>query len=163
MFADWFEICNLPPPLTVFMVDLLEYYNIHICHLSPLGMVRARHFEYTFRAQNMIPLVEDFRRFYQMMEKLGFFSFSLRYGATMLMIAPKGLSKWKAKFFYVKAAAVTTRFHFRKLTDTISIEQLNTPELRETSLASAPASYPFQQIGKQGVADSVDVVAGKPG
>ncbi|KAF5760589.1 hypothetical protein HanXRQr2_Chr16g0755241 [Helianthus annuus] len=51
MFADWFEICNLRLPLTVFMVDLLEYYNIHISQqLSPLGMVRARHFDYTFRA-----------------------------------------------------------------------------------------------------------------
>ncbi|KAJ0805671.1 hypothetical protein HanPI659440_Chr02g0080931 [Helianthus annuus] len=70
---------------------------------------------------------------------------SLRYGATKLIIAPKGLSKWKAKFFYVKAVAVTARLHFRNVTDTISTVQLNTPELRETSLASAPASYPFQK------------------
>ncbi|KAF5763980.1 hypothetical protein HanRHA438_Chr15g0698871 [Helianthus annuus] len=51
MFADWFEICNLRLPLTVFMVDLLEYYNIHISQLSPFGMICARHFEYTFRAK----------------------------------------------------------------------------------------------------------------
>ncbi|MFS8019611.1 hypothetical protein Hanom_Chr15g01405781 [Helianthus anomalus] len=66
MFADWFVICNLWLPLMVFMVDLLEYYNIHIFQLSPLGMIRARHIEYTFRAQNVVPLVEDFRHFYQM-------------------------------------------------------------------------------------------------
>ncbi|KAM0065100.1 hypothetical protein Hdeb2414_s0003g00110851 [Helianthus debilis subsp. tardiflorus] len=66
MFVDWFDICNLHLPLTVFMVELLEYYNIHVSHLSPLGMVRARHLEYTFRAKNVVPLVEDFRRFYQM-------------------------------------------------------------------------------------------------
>ncbi|KAM0055332.1 hypothetical protein Hdeb2414_s0006g00204891 [Helianthus debilis subsp. tardiflorus] len=120
MFAYWFEICNLRLPLTVFMVDLLEYYNIHNSKLSPLGMVRARHFEYIFRAQNVVPLVEDFRRFYQMTEMLGFFSFSLRYGAPKLMTAPEGLTKWKAKFFYVKAAAVTDRFHFRNVTDNIA-------------------------------------------
>ncbi|KAJ0727647.1 hypothetical protein HanLR1_Chr07g0232141 [Helianthus annuus] len=128
MFADWLEICNLWLPLTVFMVDLLEYYNIHISQLSPLGMVRVRHFEYTFCAQNVVPLVEDFRRFYQMTETLGFFSFSLRYGAPKLVVAPKGLTKWKAKFCDVKAVAVAAMFHFRNVTDTIATEQLNTPE-----------------------------------
>ncbi|KAJ0921361.1 hypothetical protein HanPSC8_Chr05g0190561 [Helianthus annuus] len=110
------------------MMDLLEYYNIHISQLSPLGMVRARHFEYTFRAQNVVPLVEDFRRFYQMTEMMGFFSFRMRDGAPKLMNPPKGLSKWKAEFFYVKAAAVTARLHLRNVTDTIATEKLNTPE-----------------------------------
>ncbi|MFS7998636.1 hypothetical protein Hanom_Chr12g01156251 [Helianthus anomalus] len=49
MFADFFGICNLRLPLRVFMVELREYYNIHISQLSPLGMVRARHFEYCLR------------------------------------------------------------------------------------------------------------------
>ncbi|KAF5803271.1 hypothetical protein HanRHA438_Chr06g0278561 [Helianthus annuus] len=77
LFDDFFGICNLRLPLTVFMVELLEYYNIHISKLSPLGMVRARHFEYCFHSQNLEPLVEDFRLFYQMTVLLGFFfSFS---------------------------------------------------------------------------------------
>ncbi|KAJ0575789.1 hypothetical protein HanPSC8_Chr05g0193851 [Helianthus annuus] len=128
MFADWFEICNLRLPLTVFIVDLLEYYNIHTSQLSPLGMIRARHFEYTFRAQNVVPLVEDFRRFYHMTKMLGFFSFRMQDGAPELMSPPKGLTKWKTKFFYVKAAAVTAKLHFRNVTDTIATKQLSTPE-----------------------------------
>ncbi|MFS7945603.1 hypothetical protein Hanom_Chr06g00526231 [Helianthus anomalus] len=111
MFADWFEICNLRLPLTVFMAELLEYYKIHISQLSPLGMVRARNFEYTFRALSLEPLVEDFRLFYQMTEQLGFFSFLVREGATKLMSPPKGITKWKMKSFYVKAGEQTWFAH----------------------------------------------------
>ncbi|MFS8019621.1 hypothetical protein Hanom_Chr15g01405881 [Helianthus anomalus] len=64
MFANWFVICNLRLPLMVFMVDLLEYYNIHISQLSPLGMIRA---------QNVVPLVEDFRHLYRMRRCLAYF------------------------------------------------------------------------------------------
>ncbi|KAJ0736310.1 hypothetical protein HanPI659440_Chr11g0442021 [Helianthus annuus] len=84
MFADWFGICNLRLSLIMFMVELLEYYNIYISQLSPLGMVRARHFEYCFRSENIEPLVENFRRFYQMTVMLRFFSFSQRIGAPRL-------------------------------------------------------------------------------
>ncbi|MFS8035001.1 hypothetical protein Hanom_Chr17g01587851 [Helianthus anomalus] len=128
MFADWFDICNLRLPLTVFTVELLEYYKIHISQLSPLGMVRARNFEYTFRAQNVEPLVEDFRPFYQMTEQLGFFPFRARESAPKLMSPPKGITKCKTKFFYVKAVTITVRLHFRNVRDPIVTEQPNTPK-----------------------------------
>ncbi|MFS7948438.1 hypothetical protein Hanom_Chr06g00560001 [Helianthus anomalus] len=41
MFADWFGDCNLRLPLTVFVVEILEYYKIYISQLSPLGMIRV--------------------------------------------------------------------------------------------------------------------------
>ncbi|KAF5821226.1 hypothetical protein HanRHA438_Chr01g0011691 [Helianthus annuus] len=90
-------------------------------------MVRARNSEYPFRAQNVEPLVEDFRRFYQMTEQLGFFSFHVREGAPKLMSPPKGITKWKTKFFYVKAAVVTAKLQFRNVRDPIVTEQLSTP------------------------------------
>ncbi|KAM0040460.1 hypothetical protein Hdeb2414_s0012g00394131 [Helianthus debilis subsp. tardiflorus] len=129
LFADFFGICNLRLPLTVFMVELLEYYNIPISQLSPLGMVRACHFEYCFRSQNLEPLVEDFRLSYQMTVLLGLFSFSQRNGVPKIMIAPKGLTKWKAKFFYVKEAAVTCKLHFMNVTGHIAKEQLKVPKV----------------------------------
>ncbi|MFS7901001.1 hypothetical protein Hanom_Chr00s159897g01824891 [Helianthus anomalus] len=61
MFSEFFRTCNLRLPLTVFRVDLLEYYKIHISQLCPLGMVCARLFEYCFRSQNLESLMEDFR------------------------------------------------------------------------------------------------------
>ncbi|KAF5774613.1 hypothetical protein HanRHA438_Chr13g0612941 [Helianthus annuus] len=103
MFVDFFVTCNLRLPLTVFMVDSLEFYKIHTSQLSPLGMVRARHFEYCFRSKNSEPLVEGFRQFYQMHVQLGFYFFRWRDNAPKLMSSPpKGFTAWKSKFFYVK-------------------------------------------------------------
>ncbi|KAJ0680819.1 hypothetical protein HanPI659440_Chr16g0628651 [Helianthus annuus] len=128
MFADWFGDCNLRLPLTVFMVEVLENYKIHISQLSPLGMIRVRNFEYTFRALNLEPLVGDFRCYYQLTVQLGFFSFRVREGAPKLMSPPKGMTKWKTKFFYVKAAAVTTKLQFRNVTGPMETENLSTPK-----------------------------------
>ncbi|KAM0039346.1 hypothetical protein Hdeb2414_s0012g00381051 [Helianthus debilis subsp. tardiflorus] len=160
IFAVCFDICNLRLPLTVFM---LEYYKIHISQLSPLGMVHARNFEYIFRAQNVEPLVEDFRRFYHITEQLGFFCFLMRDGAPKLMSPPKGITKWKTKFFYVKAAAVIARLHFRNVRDTIVTEQLSTPKKGRTNLVLTSARYRFQEIGEQVVVDIADDVGWQTG
>ncbi|MFS7919919.1 hypothetical protein Hanom_Chr03g00218261 [Helianthus anomalus] len=82
------------------MVELLEYYKIHISQLSPLGMLT---------------------------EQLGFFSFRVREGAPKCMSPPKGITKWKTKFFYMKAVVVTTKLQFRNVRNPIVIEQLSTP------------------------------------
>ncbi|KAJ0743954.1 hypothetical protein HanPI659440_Chr10g0381891 [Helianthus annuus] len=78
MWADFFGDCNLRLPLTVFVVDVLEWYKVHISQMSPLGMIRIRNFEFTFRALGIEPTVGDFRRFYQMTVSMGFFSFRQR-------------------------------------------------------------------------------------
>ncbi|KAF5816026.1 hypothetical protein HanRHA438_Chr03g0141321 [Helianthus annuus] len=80
LFVDFFGEGNFRMPLTVFMANLLEYYKIHISQLSSLGMVRVHHFEYCFRSQEIEPTVEHFRRFYQMHDQLGFYSFIARKG-----------------------------------------------------------------------------------
>ncbi|KAM0033394.1 hypothetical protein Hdeb2414_s0016g00485681 [Helianthus debilis subsp. tardiflorus] len=50
---------------------------------------------------------------------LGFFYFCQRHGSPKLMVPPKGITKWKIKFFYIKAVAVTAKLTFRNVTDTI--------------------------------------------
>ncbi|KAJ0454591.1 hypothetical protein HanIR_Chr15g0741821 [Helianthus annuus] len=127
MWADFFGDCNLWLPLTVFVVEVLEWYKIHISQLSPFGMIRIRNFEYTFRALGMEPTVGDFRWFYQMTVSLGFFSFHQRDGSPKLMTPPKGITKCKTKFFYIKAAAVTATLTFRNVTETIISESLAVP------------------------------------
>ncbi|KAJ0734486.1 hypothetical protein HanPI659440_Chr11g0420691 [Helianthus annuus] len=58
---------------------------------------------------------------------MGFFSFHQRDGSPKLMTPPKGLTKWKTKFFYVKSAAITARLQLRNVTDTIISENINLP------------------------------------
>ncbi|MFS8001779.1 hypothetical protein Hanom_Chr13g01194381 [Helianthus anomalus] len=82
-------------------------------------MIRVRNFECTFRAFGIEPTVGDFRRFYQMTVPLGFFSFRQRDGSHKLMVPPKGMTKWKTKFFYIKVVAVAAKLTFRNVTDTV--------------------------------------------
>ncbi|KAJ0891910.1 hypothetical protein HanPSC8_Chr09g0359641 [Helianthus annuus] len=130
MWADFFGDCNLRLPLTVFVVDVLEWYKVHISQMSPIGMIRIRNFEFTFRALGIEPTVGDFRRFYQMTVSLGFFSFRQRDGSPKLMTPPKGMTMWKKKFFYVKAAAIVADMTFRNVTETIIGETIAMPSLK---------------------------------
>ncbi|MFS8016659.1 hypothetical protein Hanom_Chr15g01371191 [Helianthus anomalus] len=58
---------------------------------------------------------------------MGFFSFRQRDGSPKLMVLPKGMTKWKTKFFYIKADAVTTKLTFKNVTDTIITENISVP------------------------------------
>ena len=127
MWADFFGDCNLRLPLTVFVVDVLEWYKVHISQMSPFGMIRIRNFEFTFRALGIEPTVGDFRRFYQMTVSMGFFSFRQRDGTPKLMTPPKGMTMWKKKFFYIKAAAIVADMTFRNVTETIIAETIAVP------------------------------------
>ncbi|KAF5754768.1 hypothetical protein HanXRQr2_Chr17g0794961 [Helianthus annuus] len=130
MWADFFGDCNLRLPLTVFVVEVLEWYKVHISQLSPFGMIRIRKFEFTFRALGIEPTVGDFRRFYQMTVSLGFFSFRQREGSPKLMTPPKGMTMWKKKFFYIKAATIVAKMTFRNVTETIIAETIAVPSLK---------------------------------
>ncbi|KAJ0693237.1 hypothetical protein HanPI659440_Chr15g0594911 [Helianthus annuus] len=90
-------------------------------------MVRVRNFEYTFRALGIEPIVGDFWWFYQLSVSIGFFLFRQRDHTPKLMIPPKGMTKWKTKFFYVKAAAITAKLQFRNVTGTIITENISVP------------------------------------
>ncbi|KAJ0705027.1 hypothetical protein HanPI659440_Chr14g0569041 [Helianthus annuus] len=130
MWSDFFGDCNLRLPLTVFVVDILEWYKVHISQVSPFGMIRIRNFEFTFRALGIEPTVGDFRRFYQMTVSMGFFSFRLRDGTPKLMTPPKGMTMWKKKFFYIKSAALAVNMTFRNVTETIIAETIAMPSLK---------------------------------
>ncbi|KAJ0539541.1 hypothetical protein HanHA300_Chr08g0287541 [Helianthus annuus] len=127
MFADFFGDCNLRLPLTVFVAEILEYYKLHISHLGPLGMIPVRNFEYTFRALGIEPIIGDFQRFYQLSMSMGFFSFRQQDHTPKLMIPLKGMTKWKTKFLYVKAAAIIAKLQFRNVTRTIITENISVP------------------------------------
>ncbi|XP_035840286.1 uncharacterized protein LOC118487501 [Helianthus annuus] len=130
MWADFFGDCNLRLPLTVFVVEVLEWYKVHISQLSPFGMIRIRNFESTFRALSIEPTVGDFRQFYQMTVSLGFFSFCQRDGSPKLMTPPKGMTKWKMKFFYIKAAAIVANMTFQNVIDMIISETIAVPSMK---------------------------------
>ncbi|KAJ0558163.1 hypothetical protein HanIR_Chr07g0333291 [Helianthus annuus] len=90
-------------------------------------MIRVRHFEYTFLALGLEITVENFRRFYQLMVNTEFFSYGQRHGSPKLMTPPKGITKWKTKFFNIKAAAVVANMTMRNVNETIPAEDIALP------------------------------------
>ncbi|MFS8008627.1 hypothetical protein Hanom_Chr14g01275001 [Helianthus anomalus] len=82
-----------------------------------------------FRAFGIEPIVGDFRRFYQLTVSMSFYSFRQRDGTTKLMVPPKGMTKWKTKFFYIKAVAITAKLQFRNVTDQIITENISVPRV----------------------------------
>ncbi|KAJ0940074.1 hypothetical protein HanRHA438_Chr02g0079171 [Helianthus annuus] len=90
-------------------------------------MIRVRNFEYTFRALGIEPIVGDFRRFYQLSVSMGFYSFRQRDHTPKLMVPPKGMTKWKTKFFYIKVAAITAKLQLINVTDPIITENISVP------------------------------------
>ncbi|KAJ0565624.1 hypothetical protein HanIR_Chr06g0264671 [Helianthus annuus] len=104
MWADFFGDCNLRLPLTVFVVEVLEWYK------------RA------YRWRFPMVLSND--------GVLGFFSFRQREGSPKLMTPPKGMTKWKMKFFYIKAATIVANMTFRNVTETIISETIAVPSMK---------------------------------
>ncbi|MFS7963163.1 hypothetical protein Hanom_Chr08g00734881 [Helianthus anomalus] len=54
------------------MASILHFNGFHISQMSPMGMVRVRHFEFLCRSQGLEPSVEKFRAFYQLIRNMGF-------------------------------------------------------------------------------------------
>ncbi|KAF5771477.1 hypothetical protein HanXRQr2_Chr13g0565351 [Helianthus annuus] len=96
------------------MAVILHHYAFHISQLSPMGMVRVRHFEFVCRSQGLEPTVEKFRVFYQLINNLGFFSFALWNVKKILINPPKSFNDWKMKFFFIREEVIPISMEFRQ-------------------------------------------------
>ncbi|KAF5775407.1 hypothetical protein HanXRQr2_Chr13g0611721 [Helianthus annuus] len=147
LWAEFFNDGNLRLPVTVFVAEVLEYYHLHISQLSPFGMFRIRNFEYTFRALGLDVTVENFRRFYQLTVNTGFFSVNQRYGSPKLMTPPKGLTKWKRWFFYVKACAVYANMTFWNVNVGVTSEDIALPTAKTVDWFSRLKPIELKKLG----------------
>ncbi|KAF5772065.1 hypothetical protein HanRHA438_Chr13g0583471 [Helianthus annuus] len=112
------------------MVSILHFYGFHISQVSPMGMVRVRHFEFLCRSQGQEPTVEKFRAFYQLIRNIGFYSFGNRSSAKKILLnPPKSFHDWKMKFFFFffREEVISIAMIFHEL-DTIEKEELPIPK-----------------------------------
>ncbi|KAJ0615428.1 hypothetical protein HanIR_Chr02g0073991 [Helianthus annuus] len=126
LFADFFGEGNFRLPATHFLGNILQYCSFYISQLSPMGMVRIRHFEFVCRSQGEEPPVDKFRAFYQLQVNLGFFSLALRAMKKILINPPKSFHDWKMKFFYIRAEVIPMVMQFRDSAPTVK-EDLKIP------------------------------------
>ncbi|MFS8002805.1 hypothetical protein Hanom_Chr13g01206421 [Helianthus anomalus] len=93
LFTDFFIDGNFRLPATTFMASILHFYGFHISQMSPMGMVKVRHFEFLCRSQGLEPLFAHFRVFYQLIRNMGFYSFALRNVKKILINTPQEFSR----------------------------------------------------------------------
>ncbi|KAJ0863674.1 hypothetical protein HanPSC8_Chr12g0532801 [Helianthus annuus] len=81
--------------------------------MSPMCMMRVRHFEFVCRSQGEEPTVDKSRVFYQLQNNMGFFSFALRSLKKISISPPKSFHDWKMKFFFIHAEVIPMAMQFR--------------------------------------------------
>ncbi|MFS7912979.1 hypothetical protein Hanom_Chr02g00136261 [Helianthus anomalus] len=92
------------------MAAILHFYGFHISQLSPMGMVRIRHFEFVCRSQGQEPSVDKFRGL-----------------VPILIHPPKSFHDWKMKFFFIQEEVIPIAMIFRE-SDVIEKEELPIPK-----------------------------------
>jgi hypothetical protein len=93
---------HLRLPFTQFFVDLLLFYGIHPNRLHPLGVMKAKHFEYCCLALRRLPTAESFNLLFRAMFHTSGITFARRRESPALVTGlPTDLPNWKHTFFYV--------------------------------------------------------------
>ncbi|KAF5791709.1 hypothetical protein HanRHA438_Chr09g0409561 [Helianthus annuus] len=118
------------------MASILNLFGFHISQMSPMGMVRVRHFDFLCRSQGLEPSVEKFRAFYQLIRNMGFYSFGLRAAKKILINPPKSFHDWKMK---IRSRRKNFQFQ-RRLTITCTYSRHQTGFLVNQVLVAAGMS-----------------------
>ncbi|GKE27139.1 hypothetical protein Tco_1442523, partial [Tanacetum coccineum] len=94
-------------PLSQFIVDILEYFQINLSQLSVIAAAKVSYFEILCCVNGFVPTVGNFRRFYINSKNKGWISFSKRAeNAPVCYTRPlDSLKNWNDHFFWVDASA----------------------------------------------------------
>ncbi|KAI3793809.1 hypothetical protein L1987_36431 [Smallanthus sonchifolius] len=143
LYADFFSEANFRVPITSFVIDLLQFYKIHLSQVHPLGMYRIRHFEFCCIALKQDPSVAIFHHFYKLYLKDSWFSFSKRPGVIPhAKETPQGFRGWKEKFFYITARMVPASMQIRSLRLAVVDIPPNLDAFKKTHVFSLLTSRP---------------------
>ncbi|MFS7936589.1 hypothetical protein Hanom_Chr05g00417331 [Helianthus anomalus] len=82
------------------MASILHFYGFHIFQMSPMGMVRVRHFEFLCRSQGIKSSIAHFRVFYQLIRNTGFYYFAMRNVKKILINPPTVFMIGKQSLLY---------------------------------------------------------------
>ncbi|GJX80805.1 hypothetical protein Tco_0328954 [Tanacetum coccineum] len=112
VYTRFFEYANFRLPLSIFLVNVLKHYRIHISQLSVIAAAKVSHFEIMCRVHGFEPTVGLFRFFYVNSKNKGWMSFSKRQGNDAVCYTKPldSLKGWNGHFFWVDAFACPTSF-----------------------------------------------------
>ena len=105
VYTRFFEFANQRVPLSLFLVDILNYYRIHISQLHCIGAAKITNFEVNCRLLGINPTINLFRAFYHTSWIHGWVSFAKRAGRLQCYTEKvDALRNWRERFFWVDTA-----------------------------------------------------------
>ncbi|GJR84405.1 hypothetical protein Tco_0155190 [Tanacetum coccineum] len=114
----FFDFANYRIPLSQFLVDVLEYFQINLSQLSVIAAAKISHFEILCRVHSFVSIVGNFRRFYINSKNKGWMSFSKRSdtGPVCYTRPLDSLKHWNDHFFLVDAFVfpLVVLWHYNK-------------------------------------------------
>jgi hypothetical protein len=121
LYIQSFEYSMCRYPLSIFLMDLLQYYGVHFSQMHPLGLIRVSHFEVACKAMSGNPSVSLFRRFYDLSYAGDWFSFEKRrnpkHGEAIACASatPKACPGWKDRFIYISQDFLSRPLSYRSI------------------------------------------------
>nr|GEV44665.1 hypothetical protein [Tanacetum cinerariifolium] len=116
VYTRFFEFANFRFPLSQFLFDVPDYYQIHLSQLSVIGAAIVSHFEINCCVLNIIPTLSLFRVFYTQSFNSRWMSFSKRPGKNTPKCYTKpqdSLKNWNNRFFWVDERVFPTVVDWR--------------------------------------------------
>nr|GEW49110.1 putative transposase (putative), gypsy type [Tanacetum cinerariifolium] len=112
VYTRFFEYANFRLPLSIFLVNVLKHYRIHISQLYVIGAAKVSHFEIPCRVHGFEPRVGLFRCFYVNFKNKGWMSFSKCQGSDAVCYTKPldSLKCWNDHFFWIDAFACHVLF-----------------------------------------------------
>ncbi|GKC82648.1 hypothetical protein Tco_1138365 [Tanacetum coccineum] len=103
VYIQFFYFANYRIPLSQFLVDVLDYFRIHLSQLSVFGAAKVSHFEILCRVHGFQPSVNCFCAFYTSSYTKGWMSFVKRSDAAPVCHCKPldSVKNWNDHFFWV--------------------------------------------------------------
>nr|GEX91594.1 hypothetical protein [Tanacetum cinerariifolium] len=105
VYSRFFDFANYRIPLSQFLIDILQYFQINLSQLSVIAAAKVSHFEILCRVHGFVLTVGNFRIFYINSENKGWMCFSKRAeNAPVCYTRPlDSLKNWNDHFFWIDA------------------------------------------------------------
>ncbi|KAJ0614896.1 hypothetical protein HanIR_Chr02g0067671 [Helianthus annuus] len=125
-FPLYTRVCkfvNYRVPFSKFLIRVLRYFRVHLCHVNPFGISRINHFEISCRALDQRPDLDVFRYFYEFITTGDWYTFAHRKGVP----SPAGderssLKNWKDNFFWLDDCCLPVEMVWRFKDQTMSFD-----------------------------------------
>ncbi|MFS8004990.1 hypothetical protein Hanom_Chr13g01232251 [Helianthus anomalus] len=78
IYTRLFDYCNYHLPLTMFLIKVLLFHEVHLTQMNPFSLAKVCHFELSCRGLGSDPDLDVFRAFYRLNRSGSWYTFEVR-------------------------------------------------------------------------------------